>query len=92
MIRDTTSHIDYYIETVQVCYSGLNQCWLKLCRTDWTLSTEARSLQAGCRHSKSAPPAQPVIVFVVRVCVCNVQYKKLSYNAENASKPKDCAS
>lgn len=48
---DTTPDSDSYIETVQVCYSGLDQCWLKLCRIDWAL---ARSMQAGCRHSKSA--------------------------------------
>lgn len=48
---DTTPKSDSYIETVQICNSGLDQCWLKLCRTDSAL---ARSLQADCRHSKSA--------------------------------------
>lgn len=53
---DTTPNSDSYIETVQICYSGLDQCWLKLCRTDWAL---ARSLQAAGILSQLITPAQP---------------------------------
>lgn len=69
---DTTPDRDSYIETVQVCYSELDQCWLNCAGLIGPWPEVCR--QAAGHPSQLISPCKAwtssVIVFVVRVCVC----------------------